>query len=66
MLPGYLGGTDFGNIVSLASAYITAAQRDARAEGGLRTPKSYVANPYEHDALQQLNSLHSDYYPVWT
>jgi len=24
-----------------------------------------VANPYEQDALQQLNSLHSDYYPVW-
>ena len=56
---------DIGNITQLGNAYLTAAQRDARAEGGLRAPKSFVANPYEQDALQQLNSLHSDYYPVW-
>lgn len=47
------------------TAFTTAAQRDAQAEGGLRAPKSYVANQYENDALQQLNRLHSDYYPVW-
>ena len=77
-LPGFEGGTgfwgtinqignsiDLGNITTLGSAFINAAQRDARAEGGLRAPKSFVANPYEQDALQQLNSLHSDYYPVW-
>lgn len=57
-------GLDLGNIALLGNAYLTAAQRDARAEG-LRAPKSFVANPYEQDALQQLNSLHSDYYPVW-
>lgn len=55
---------DLGNIAQLANAYSIAAQRDARAEG-LRAPKSFVANPYEQDALQQLNQLHSDYYPVW-
>ena len=79
ILPGYIGGTsklwntvksigsdlDLGNLAALGNAYISAAQRDARAEGGLRAPKSFVANQYEQDALQQLNSLHSDYYPVW-
>lgn len=55
---------DLGNIAQLANAYFIAAQRDARAEG-LRAPRSFVANPYEQDALQQLNKLHSDYYPVW-
>ena len=55
---------DLGNIAQLANAYSIAAQRDARAEG-LRAPKSFIANPYEQDALQQLNKLHSDYYPVW-
>ena len=77
-LPGFEGGTgfwgtinqignsiDLDNIATLGSAFINAAQRDARAEGGIRAPKSFVANPYEQDALQQLNSLHSDYYPVW-
>jgi hypothetical protein len=68
---GYLGGTlrkaalGLENALPLINAYGIAAQRDARAEGGLRAPKSYVANPYEQDALQQLNSLHSDYYPIW-
>ena len=57
-------GLDLGNISQLANAYFIAAQRDARAEG-LRAPRSFVANPYEQDALQQLNKLHSDYYPVW-
>lgn len=57
-------GLDLSNIALLGNSYLTAAQRDARAEG-LRAPKSFVANPYEQDALQQLNSLHSDYYPVW-
>lgn len=56
---------DIGNVLTLGNAFLTAGQRDARAEGGLRAPKSFVANPYEQDALQQLNSLHSDYYPVW-
>lgn len=56
---------DLGNITQLANAYSIAAQRDAIAEG-LRAPRSFVANPYEQDALQQLNKLHSDYYPVWT
>lgn len=55
---------DLGNITQLANAYSIAAQRDAIAEG-LRAPRSFVANPYEQDALQQLNKLHSDYYPVW-
>lgn len=58
-------GLDFGNIAQLVNAYSIAAQRDARAEG-LRAPKSFIANPYEQDALQQLNKLHSDYYPVWS
>lgn len=80
VLPGYIGGTnkiwntvksigsslDWENIIPTATAFASAAQRDAQAEGGLRAPKSYVANPYEQDALQQLNSLHSDYYPVWS
>lgn len=80
MLPGYKGGTnkfwnavknigqnlDLENVIPTVTAFTTAAQRDAQAEGGLRAPKSFVANPYENDALQQLNSLHSDYYPVWT
>lgn len=64
VLGGLGGNIDLGNIVQLANAYSIAAQRDARAEG-LRAPKSFVANPYEQDALQQLNKLHSDYYPVW-
>ena len=80
VLPGYLGGTnkiwdtvknigqnlDLENVIPTVTAFTTAAQRDAQTEGGLRAPKSFVANPYENDALQQLNSLHSDYYPVWT
>jgi hypothetical protein len=58
ILPGYIGGTsklwntvksigsdlDFGNLAALGNAYISAAQRDARAEGGLRAPKSFVAD----------------------
>lgn len=61
-----LGNTiDIGNVATLGNAYLTAAQRDARAQG-LRAPKSFVANPYEQDALQQLNNLHSDYYPIWS
>ena len=60
-----LSGLDFGNILTTANAYSIAAQRDARASGGIRSPKSFRANPYEQDALQQLNSLYSDYYPVW-
>ena len=63
-IKGVGSGLDLGNIAQLANAYSIAAQRDARAEG-LRAPKSFVANPYEQDALQQLNKLHSDYYPVW-
>lgn len=63
-LSGLGGNMDFGNIVLLGNAMLTADQRTARAEG-LRAPKSFVANPYEQDALQQLNKLHSDYYPVW-
>ena len=63
-MSGTFGDIDLGNIALLGNAYLTAAQRDARAEG-LRAPKSFVANPYEQDALQQLNKLHSDYYPVW-
>ena len=31
----------------------------------MRTPKSFVANPYENAALDELNKLHSDYYTVW-
>ena len=65
VLGGLGGNIDLDNITTLGSAFINAAQRDARAAGGLRAPKSFVANPYEQDALQQLNSLHSDYYPVW-
>ena len=62
---GNLGNNlDLGNLSLLANAYMTAAQRDARAEG-LRAPKSFAENQDERDALQQLNSLHSDYYPVW-
>lgn len=80
ILPGYLGGTvgkiwnwvknvgsnfDIGTALPLINAYNIAAQRDARAEG-LRAPKSFVANPYEQDALQQLNKLRTDYYPIWS
>ena len=79
VLPGYLGGTnkiwntvknigsnlDWENIIPTATAFASAAQRDAQAEGGLRAPKSFVANPYENAALDELNKLHSDYYTVW-
>ena len=79
ILPGYIGGTnkiwntvksigqnlDLENIIPTVTAYTTAAQRDAQAEGGLRAPKSFVANPYENAALDELNKLHSDYYTVW-
>ena len=59
-------GPNIGNIASLGNAYIMAAQRDARASGGIRAPKSFVANPYEQDALQVLNGLKTSYYPIWT
>lgn len=79
ILPGYIGGTnkiwntvksigqnlDLENIIPTVTAYTTAAQRDAQADGGLRAPKSFVANPYENAALDELNKLHSDYYTVW-
>lgn len=79
VLPGYLGGTnkiwnavknigqnlDLENVIPTVTAFTTAAQRDAQAEGGLRAPKSFVANPYENAALDELNKLHSDYYTVW-
>lgn len=66
VLPGYKGGTSFwnkirsvgagiipniGNIAVLGNAYMSAAQRDARAAGGIRAPKSFVVNPYEQSAL---------------
>ena len=31
----------------------------------MRAPKSYVANPYENAAIDELNKLQSDYYTVW-
>ena len=79
IFPHYLGGTnkiwntvksigqnlDLENIIPTITAYTTAAQRDAQAEGGLRAPKSFVANPYENAALDELNKLHSDYYTEW-
>ena len=80
VLPGYIGGTnkiwntvknigsslDWENIIPTATAFASAAQRDAQAEGGLRAPNSFRQNQYEQDALQELNKMHSDYYPVWT
>lgn len=59
-----LSGLDFGNILTTANAFANAAQRDAKAEG-IRAPKSYMANPYENMAIDELNKLQSDYYQVW-
>jgi hypothetical protein len=60
----FVNGIDLGNLAILGNAYAIAAQRDARAQG-LRSPQSYAANVYEKDALNQLNSLHSNYYPIF-
>lgn len=59
-----VGGLDFGNMLATANAFYTASQRDAKAKG-IRAPKSYMANPYENAAIDELNKLHSDYYTVW-
>lgn len=59
-----VGGLDFGNMLATANAFHAASQRDARAKG-IRAPKSYMANPYENAAIDELNKLQSDYYTVW-